>query len=67
MYIKQTHKILDVILKWTGNKVAFIKIIFDVWENKIMPALYKVHDTRWLGFDGEYMMKTMSFIPAVAK
>ena len=35
------------------NKVAVIKFIFDVWENKIVPTLPKVHDTKWLGFDGE--------------
>jgi len=47
--------------------VAFIKLIFDVWENKIVPALSKVHGTRWPGFDGEQVVKTMSFRPAAAK
>jgi len=35
------------------NKVAVIKFIFDVWENKIVPTLPKVHDTKWLEFDGD--------------
>jgi len=52
--IKQTHEILDIIKKWTSNKVAFIKFTADVWEDKIVPALSKVHDgARWPGFDGE--------------
>jgi len=33
--------------------VAFIKFISDVWENKMVPALSKVHGARWPGFDSE--------------
>jgi len=41
--------------------MAFIKFIFDVRKNEIVPKLSKVHDTRWPGFDGEKMVKTLSF------
>jgi len=27
----------------TINKVAFVKFIFNVWKDKIMPALSEVH------------------------
>jgi len=37
----------------TSNKVAFIKFIFDVSENKIVSTLSKVYGARWPGFDGE--------------
>jgi len=51
----------DVIEKRTSNKVALIKFIFDDWQNEIVPTLSKVHDTRWPGFDGEKIVKTMLF------
>jgi len=47
--------------------VAFIKFIFSVWEKKIVPMLSKVNDTRWPGFDGEKMVKSMLFRSAVMK
>jgi len=40
--------------------VAFIKSIFDVWQEKIVPTLSKVHGTRRPGFDGKKTVKTMS-------
>ena len=53
MRIKQTPDMLDIVKKCTSNKLAFIKFISYVWENKIVPALSKVHGARWPGFDGE--------------
>jgi len=67
LYIKQTHEILDIIKKCTSNKVAFIKFISDVWENKIVPVLSKMHGTRWPGFDDEQVVKTMLYRPAAVK
>jgi len=54
----------SIIKKWMNNcvrsyllswaqlrkQLMFIKFIFDVWENKIVPTLSKMHGARWPAF-----------------
>ena len=38
-----------------------VKFLFNVWKDKIVPRLSKMHGARWAGFDSEEMVKAMLF------
>ena len=47
--------------------MMLVTFTFNVWEDEIVPTLSELHGSRWPGFDGEEMVKTMLFSQAVAK
>jgi len=47
--------------------MMFVKFIFNIWVDKIVPTLSALHGARWPGFDSEEMVKAMLFSQAAAK